>query len=143
MVDRRTLRTWTYAAIALVGAIPIMFLPEIIFRPTPPAGDAGFTAVTVACMAAALAWASWFAIASFRQSEEFVQERSKFAWCWGSVTGIVIAVPIFALIGAGGLPWIASGREATHAFTLGAGLMLAAQLAGYFAMSAWWRATKR
>jgi hypothetical protein len=143
MVDRRSLQSWTYAAVAVAGSVPILFLPNLMYRPTPPAGDAGYTAVKVACMAVGLAWAAWFAIAAFRRAEEFVQERSKFAWYWGSLMGLVIAVPVFGLIAMGGAPWIASGHDATRAFKIGLALPLAAQMMGAVVMSAWWRATRR
>ena len=143
MFERRTLQSWAYRAVAVVGALPILFLPRIIFHGTPPGGGAVATAVTIASLAAGLAWASWFAIASFRRADEFVRERSKFAWYWGSLIGIVVAVLIFGLIALGGLPWVVSGRDAIHGFKLGMLLPIAAQLLGFFAMSAWWRATKR
>jgi hypothetical protein len=142
MFERRTVQSLAYAAVGLVGAMPILFLPQMIFHGAPPHGDSGFVAVTVACMVAGLAWAAWFAIASFRRAEEFVQERSKFAWYWGSLIGLIIAVPVFALIAMGGLPWIAGGADATRAFKLGMVLPIAAQVAGFIVMSVWWRATK-
>ena len=143
MLDRRAIQSGALAVVGVVGAVPILFLPQMIFHGGSPAVDDGFLALSVACVAAGLAWASWFAIASFRWAEEFVQERSKFAWYWGSLIGLLIAVPVFVLIAMGGLPWIAAGREATQAFKLGMVLPIGAQLAGFIVMSIWWRATKR
>jgi hypothetical protein len=142
MLNRRAIQSGALATVGLVGAMPILFLPEMIFHGAPSRGDSGFVAVTVACMVAGLAWAAWFAIASFRRAEEFVQERSKFAWYWGSLIGLLVAVPVFALIAMGGLPWIASGSDATRAFKLGMVLPIASQVAGFIVMSVWWRATK-
>jgi hypothetical protein len=142
MMDRRAIQSGALAAVGVVGAMPILFLPQIIFHGAPSPGDSSFIAVTVACMVAGLVWAAWFAIASFRRAEEFVQERSKFAWYWGSLIGLLIAVPVFALIAMGGLPWIANGSDATRAFKLGMVLPIATQVAGFIVMSVWWRATK-
>ncbi|HEY8005160.1 MAG TPA: hypothetical protein VIE16_13075 [Phenylobacterium sp.] len=147
MFERRTLQSWAFTAAALGGALLILFLPELVGQAPRPAGEATNVIANTACAAAAIAWACAFAIASFRKADEFVQQRSKFAWYWGSLIGIAAATPAFVFVGLGGLrlfdPAAPVGAGVARAFMLGLTLPLAAQVLGFFAVTLWWRATKR
>ena len=41
MLDRRSVQTYAFAAIGVIGAVPIMFLPRMIFS-NPAAADGAF-----------------------------------------------------------------------------------------------------
>lgn len=142
MLDRRVIQTYAFAAVGVIGAIPIMFLPRMIFS-NPAAADGAYVVATVASLAIALAWAFWFAPAAFRRADEFVQERSKFAWCWGSLPGAAFAACLYAVMGVGGAPGLLDDVTPVRAFGLGMACLLGIQLFVAFVMSAWWRATKR
>ncbi|HXA38748.1 MAG TPA: hypothetical protein VNW53_07105 [Phenylobacterium sp.] len=147
MLDRRTLQSWAFVAVAVGGAIPILFLPNLLASGPHAPGDAETVLSNTACTVLALAWACVFAVLGFRRADEFVQQRSKFAWYWGSLIGIVVAAPLFVFVGLGGLrlldPAASVGRDLARAFMLGVTLPLAAQVLGFAGVTLWWKATKR
>ncbi|HEY3948560.1 hypothetical protein [Phenylobacterium sp.] len=142
MIDRRSIQTYAFGAVGVIGAIAIMFAPRMVFS-HPAAADGAYVAATLACVAVAFAWALWFSVAAFRRAEEFAQERTKFAWYWGSMAGVVVAVLIYGLIASGAAPGLLEGVTPIRAFGFGMASLLVAQLAGRLVLSAWWRATKR
>ncbi|HEX2815257.1 MAG TPA: hypothetical protein VHN39_02615 [Phenylobacterium sp.] len=142
MLDRRSIQTYAFAAAGLIGAIPIMFLPRMMFS-NPAAADGAYWAATVACVAAAMAWALWFAIAAFRRAEEFAKERSKFAWYWGGLPGVAVAALLYTLIAGGGVPGLLDHVAPLRAFGLGMASLLVVQFFGAIVMSVWWQVTKR
>jgi hypothetical protein len=139
MIDRRSLKSLSYACAGVSGGIALLYIPRLL----PQIDGQGASLAEVGSVVLALAWTLYFALAGFRSAEEFARERSKFAWYWGSLIGIVTAVPVMALVALGGLPWLIAGRSEAHALGLGMMVMLGAQLIGFVVMSAWWRATKR
>jgi hypothetical protein len=147
MMDRRNLKSWIFAFVAVAGALPILFLPNLLLAGPQPLGDQPVVFVKTVCTVAAIAWAAVFAVIGFRRAEEFSQERSKFAWYWGSMVGLVAGTPLLVFVGLGGLHWPSRPGSADtqlgHAFALGAGLVLFAQVLGFAVVSIWWRATRR
>jgi hypothetical protein len=149
MVDRRTLQSCAYALVGVGGALPIVFVPKLIFGLGPhPGNDPAFVWVSTACMTAGVAWGCYFAFKSFRRSDEFVQARAKFAWYWGSMIGIAAMAPIFGFAMFGGLQWFmpsvaAMGRDGWLTYAFGLLTPLIAQMMGFGAVSLWWRVTKQ
>lgn len=147
MLDRRSLQSLALNGVAAVGALAIMFSPDVLSLGHAP-GEGPTTTARIIAVTASLTWASAFAVGGFRRAEEFVQERSKFAWYWGSLIGLAIGVPLLALFlwgdTSGVMPLAGAGPRAVRtAFALGALAPVVAQLAGFVAVSLWWRATKR
>ena len=148
MVDRRTLQGCAFALVAVAGAIPILFLPKLLFGLGPhPGNDPPFVLVSTACVLVGLAWAGYFSIRSFRRADEFVQSRTKFAWYWGSMIGVMAMPPLLAFAVFGGLHWIAPGldlsRKVVTTFGFGMTATLVAQMIGFAGVSFWWRVTKQ
>jgi hypothetical protein len=148
MFDRRTLQSCAFALVGIGGALPILFLPKLIFGWGPhPGNDPAFVLTSTACMVLGVAWGGYFAIRSFRRADEFVQARSKFAWYWGSLIGLIMMAPLFAFAMFGGLSWILPDLAVNRAMWLvyAAGLMtpLICQLIGFVAVTLWWRANKQ
>jgi hypothetical protein len=146
MFKQRTVQSWAFAATAVLGAILILFLPELTGAKSARPGDRESVLITTACTAAGIAWACTFAIASYRKADEFSQQRSKFAWYWGSMIGIAAATPAIVFIGLNGLhlldPAAVAGPAMVRAFKMGLFLPLGAQVAGAIAVTIWWRATR-
>ena len=147
MVESRSLQRWILALVAVAGGVGILFLPDLLFGGAHPGRDSAVVLAKSVSALAAVAWAAVFALAAFRRADEFNQERSKFAWYWGSLFGLAAATPLAAFIGAGGTRWLnpaaATDPQIAHAFALGVLLPLAAQVVGFAAVSLWWRATRR
>jgi len=147
MVDRRAKR-WVFTAVAVLGALALMVLPNLIAGPAAAAGAEGghILRVTAAALLATVCGLG-FTILAFRQEDEFVQQGSKYAWYWGAAGGVVASAPIYVFVRAGGLHWldpaIPFSRELGKAFALGYGLLLVAQLLGFLAVLAFWKATRR
>ncbi len=137
MPSRREIQRIALLAVGVGGAVPIMFIPQMIFGSPGPVGSSSFAVTTTVCIALALAWAAWFNIASFRRSDEFIQERSKFAWYWGSLIGLATVIPIFAFVSLGGLhglsPRFDVSRSLRQAFGYGMMLPIMAQVIGFAA----------
>ena len=149
MVDRRTLQSCVFALVGVAGAIPILFLPKLLFGLGPhPDNDPPFVLVSTACMTAGVAWGLYFSIKGFRRGDEFIQARSKFAWYWGSMIGICAMAPIFCFSMFGGLQWFIPslshmGREAWLTYAFGLMTPLIAQMLGFGAVTLWWRVTRQ
>ncbi len=149
MLDRRTLQSCALNLVGIGGALPILFLPKLIFGPGPhPANDPAFVLTSTACMVAGVGWSFAFAVAGFRRADEFVQARSRFAWYWGSMIGVAAMAPVFAFALFGGLQWFLPGlgaitRGMWKTYALGLLTPLIAQMIGFAAVSAYWRATKQ
>ncbi|WP_297694637.1 hypothetical protein [Phenylobacterium sp.] len=147
MLDRHNLRLWAYSGVAFIGAIPIMVAPHYLIGPGHPAGDPLRIVVMTASAVAAVAWGFTFATLGFRHADEYIRERSKFAWYWGGLIGIAASAPVYAFVGLGGQHWLnpanPMGTQVFHAFALGYSLPILAQLLGFIGVYLWWKATKR
>jgi hypothetical protein len=147
MLDPKVVQRYGWAAVAIGGALPILFLPRLIYGAQPPRGDAAFGVINAASVMVALAWAIAFGVTGFRKDDEFFQTRSRSAWYWGSLGGVVAAVVGFALLSGSGLqgvaPGLSAGHETVRAFGLGMAAMLAAQMIGFVGVAAWWRVSRR
>jgi len=149
MIERRTLAVWGYGAAALLGAVPLMVLPFLIFGPARSGGEVDGARILVAtsCATAGLAWGLTFAGLSYRRSDEFNRAASRHAWHWGGLFGLAASMPLAVFIGLGGLHWavpaITAGRTLGHAFAYGYGLAVFAQFAGAVAALAWWKLSRR
>jgi hypothetical protein len=145
MIDRFNLRVWRYTALAVAGAVPLWIAPMLLLNRFAPGGTR-IVAATVCCIAF-VAWGFVFASLGFRRADEFMRERSKAAWYWGGLLGIAATAPVYVFIAMGGLHWLnpASpvGPDLFRAFVMGYSLPIVAQLLGYFAVYAWWKATRR
>ena len=149
MVERRTVRVWTYAAAGIVGGTALFYLPILLFgHPAKHAfpDPARIVEIVVAAILAA-AWGMAFAVLAFRNADEFKQEGSRVSWYWGSLIGIAGSVPIYAFILFGGLHWLwpssPVGKELALAFASGYALPVIMQLMGFVVVSAWWQLSKR
>ena len=147
-MDRRTLQSCLFALVGVGGALPIVFLPKLIFGLGPhPGNDPAFVLTSTACLLLALAWAGYFSIRSFRRADEFIQSRTKFAWYWGSMIGVFAMAPLFAFATFGGLHLVAPGVEVGGrtmvAFGSGMSATLIAQMLGFAGVSLWWRVSRQ
>ena len=149
MLEKRTVRLWTYAAVGLAGALALEGLPFLLFghaKPRPFPSPEHILQLTIV-MTLAVAWGVGFAILYFRNSDEFIQEGSRAAWYWGGIMGIAASVPVFVFVEAGGLHWLwpssPVGPELARAFAMGYALPVVTQLAGFFIVAAWWQLSKR
>jgi hypothetical protein len=145
MVERRTIRRWGYAAVALLGAAAIMLLPELLGRAShTPAG--GVAPDELPRIVVGITWAIIFGLLSFLSSDEYVRERSKFAWYWGSFFGLAVSAPVLAFVGMGGLRGfgglVATDPAVLRAMATGFAMPLAAQMIGFIVVRIWWKATK-
>jgi hypothetical protein len=143
MVDRKSLQRWSYALVGIGGGIAFVCLPQLLFPAARPIGDPAFAAARLASVVLGIAWAGYFALQGFRRADEYNRERSKFAWYWGSLIGIVPCVPIVALAHLIGLSPVVAAASSDHgqfrAFAAGVTLPILAQLLGFGLVSLWWR----
>src|ERR1700761_5198072 len=100
MLERRSLQSLVLNGVAVAGGLAIMLVPDLLVLGHAP-GEGPTTTAKIIAVIASLTWTSTFSVSGFRRAEEFVQERSKFAWYWGSLMGLVIAVPLLALLSWG------------------------------------------
>ena len=147
MFQSRTLQSCALSLVAIGGGIALAFAPKLVFPGPHPGADPAFVLTSTGCMALAVGWSAWFSIASFRRADEFVQTRSQFAWYWGSMSGLITMAPLFGFAMLGGLTWIAPDLVISRGqwLTFAAGMLtpLTAQMIGFAAVSAWWRANKQ
>lgn len=142
-MDRRTATIWTYGAVGLAGGIGLMVLPMALPGVSGPARILTWTATS----ALSVVWGFGLAWLLYRKGDEFEREASKFAWHWGGTAGLAISAPIYVFVMLGGLHWLdpnrPMGRDLARAFGEGYGLAIVAQLLGFLAAYAWWKAAKR
>jgi hypothetical protein len=148
MLNRRTLQSCAFALVGVGGALPIVFLPKLIFGMGPhPGNDPAFVLVSTGCMTLGVGWACAFSVLSIRRADEFVQSRSRYAWYWGSMIGIAAMAPLFAFSMFGGLSWVLPdlvvSRGTWLAYAAGLLTPLVAQMVGFAGVMAWWRANKQ
>jgi hypothetical protein len=98
-------------------------------------------------IALGVAWVFVFAARTFSRTDEYLRDVDKTAWFWGGVGGLAASAPVFAFVGMGGLHWLDPARpfgpELGRAFILGYALLLFSQFAGYLAVAAWRRWSRR
>jgi hypothetical protein len=151
MPSERTLRSWGYLAIAIVGAA-VIWVPPVLFLAH--RGAFGLTDTTrlfvkVVAASLAMAWAVAFAALAYRAQDEFTREASKFAWYWGGAIGVGVSAPIYVFVALGGLRLIGAGppaaasKVASLAFASGYGLMALSLAAGFAVARLWWSLAKR
>lgn len=151
MLSGRTIRSWGYLAVAMVGAGVIWVAPALLLSHPGALGLAAATRLLLRVLAAtfAMAWAVIFAALAYRAQDEFTQEASKFAWYWGGAIGVGVSAPIYVFIALGGLHLIGAGPPAAerHAaflgFAAGYGLMAASLVVGFAVARVWWTVSKR
>jgi NADH:ubiquinone oxidoreductase subunit 6 (subunit J) len=155
MFERRDLKFWSYMAIGIVGELALVFGILALFRSIHgPMGWEMHMAATTLAVTPAVIWVFVFGVKANRHRDEFQQHRSRVAWYWGGVAGLIVAVPIYALIISGAGYWLfwpakpigdtahiaaALGR----AFTIGFYLPVTLQFAGFLIVRLWWRLAKR
>lgn len=149
MLEKRSVRLWTYAAVGLAGGWALASLPLLLFGRTEASAFPNperILELTI-MMTLAMAWAAAFAILYFRNSDEFIQAGSRVAWYWGGIIGIAASAPIFVFVEMGGLHWLwpssPVGPELARAFAMGFALPVILQLAGFLIVAAWWQLSKR
>ncbi|MGH9591694.1 MAG: hypothetical protein ACRD5L_01290 [Bryobacteraceae bacterium] len=146
MLERRSLQTWIFTAVAIAGSLPILFLPDLLPSGYRLRGESSVVVANTVCTILAILWAAIFATIAFRRAEEFVQERGKFAWYWGSFIGLAVVMPLAVFMVVGGFAWfgsaVAANPQFDRGFAVGAGLVLAAEMIGFAAVSLWWKATR-
>lgn len=135
--------------IGIAGGLSLMVLPILLVgRPTPEAPPT-LTQVGVITLgvAAGVAWGAFFGVRGFRAQDEFFQQRTRTAWLWGGMAGLLISVPIYIFVALGGLhliwPQIAADRALRGAFVLGYGLPAMAQILGALAVAMTLRVLRR
>jgi hypothetical protein len=149
VIEARTLRVWRLGAIGVAGALALIWgVTRLPGLGAPGGGLSGLgILVHLAAMVLALAWACVFAVLAFRQSDEFSRTGATFSWHWGALLGLVLSVPVVVFVQEGGLHWIDPSirldRGAGRIFGYGYLLAVSSQLVGYFAVLAWWKASKR
>jgi hypothetical protein len=153
MPSQRTMRYWRNIGAAVAGVVVLWVIPALLLSDANAFGLAYSTRLVLQTLAATAAttWGAVFAVLIFRQYDEFAQQGSKFAWYWGGLIGTMASAPIFVFIARGGLRLV--GLEpmlpppvlmvAFRSFTLGYGLLICFQLAGFLVARAWWKASKR
>ncbi|HEX4097360.1 MAG TPA: hypothetical protein VHX64_11570 [Caulobacteraceae bacterium] len=153
IVEHRTRRVWGYLAIAVAGGAVIAFAAKWVLLSKGLLGLDYDARALVMVFGAALAmvWTMTFSVLSFHSSDEFKQRGSMIAWYWGGTAGLAVAAPIYVFIMLGGLTMIgleprltpAVASVATRCFMMGFMLPVLLQIAGFFAVRTWWRASKR
>lgn len=150
---KRQVQIYGYAAIAVVGAVALMWWPLLLGRPPVHPANAPviingprLLAIT-ATSALGIAWVVFFGLRIWRKQDEFVQQGGKFAWYWGGTIGLLSTVPIYIFIGRGGLHWlwpqIPASRELSRAFVMGYGLALFGLGVGVMTARVFWRLRNR
>ncbi len=143
----RKYRPWTYAVVATVGSLAILILPMVFLG-----GAVAFREhrlLMTGLAALAMAWAMTFTALGFRRQDEFLQQRARIAWYWGGLMGLAVSYPVVFFIGAGGLSGFLQpgahydARALVIAFNEGYGLLMVAQLVGFFAVFLYRKATGR
>jgi len=142
--DPHMARIWREAAIGLGGGLLLIAAPLVLFGPAQPDLSAGARILGwTGCIAAGVVWAMVFAVRVFAYADEYIRDRDKTAWLWGGLFGVAVSAPIYVFVMLGGLHWLDPARPASRAlaqaFGEGYGLVIACQLAGYFAFAAWRR----
>lgn len=88
--------------------------------------------------------ASWSSLIYWRNLDEAAREAHKFAWFWGASAGMIVAIPVMALLSAGWLEAV-SGPLPTNSWMMaGMMTMLGLQVVGYgVAWAGWWWMRRR
>lgn len=89
----------------------------------------------------ALAWAMWV---HWRNVDEAAREAHKFAWFWGASGGLLLALPIMALITTTRLELVFGPREPSEWVIGGLFCMALLQITGYaLTWAGWWLVRQR
>lgn len=81
----------------------------------------------------------WVSIIYWRNLDEAAREAHKFAWFWGATGGMLVMLPIAALVSAERLVAVLGQRGPAEWVALGFASLLLAQLAGYgLVWAGWW-----
>lgn len=92
---------------------------------------------TVSLIGVAVAFA--LSIVYWRNIDEAAREAHKFAWFWGASGGILVMLPVGALIGSERLVAVMGDRSPGEWVFFGVSALLAAQLIGYgLVWAGWW-----
>jgi hypothetical protein len=94
---------------------------------------------------AAIGVGGWVTVIYWRNVDEAAREAHKFAWFWGGSGGLLLALPILALLDTPTLEALGGGgRDPAQWVCLGVfGLMLL-QMAGYgLVWAGWWLSRRR
>ena len=151
MPSERTLRSWGWMGVAVVGGVLISAGPVILLKHHGAFGlsDTARLFVRVVAASLAMAWAVTFATIGYRAHDEFAREASKFAWYWGGALGAGVSLPIYVFVMLGGPRLVGAGLPAAarHAaflgFAAGYGLMGFSLMAGFVVARVWWTVSKR
>jgi hypothetical protein len=83
--------------------------------------------------------ASALSIIYWRNIDEAAREAHKFAWFWGASGGILVMLPLGALIGSERLIAVMGQRSPGEWVFFGSSALLAAQIIGYgLVWAGWW-----
>ena len=152
-MQKRQLQIYGYAAIAVVGALALMWWPLLLGRP--PVHPANTQVIIngprllaiTATSALGMAWVLFFGLRIWRRQDEFVQQGGKFAWYWGGTIGLLSTLPIYMFISQGGLHWlwpqVPASRELGRAFVYGYGLSYLGVALGVTSAAVVWRLRNR
>ena len=89
----------------------------------------------------ALAWAM---LVHWRNIDEAAREAHKFAWFWGGSGGLLLAMPIIALISTSRLELVFGQREPSECVIGGLFFMALLQITGYaLTWAGWWLVRQR
>lgn len=120
---------------ALIGAGHALFGPLDIVVPR---------ALIFAISLVGVAVASALTVIYWRNIDEAAREAHKFAWFWGASGGILVMLPLGALIGSERLIAVMGQRSPGEWVFFGISTLLAAQLIGYgLAWAGWWLVRRR
>jgi len=85
----------------------------------------------------------WAACGYWRNVDEAGRAAQKWAWFWGGQAGMALAILPLGLIAVGRTPLDLSDTKPGMLLFYGAGVMVLAQLAGFFVAWAYWWARRR
>ena len=85
----------------------------------------------------------WAACGYWRNVDEAGRAAQKWAWFWGGQAGMALAILPLGLIAVGRTPLDLSDTKPGTLLFYGAGVMVLAQLAGFFVAWAYWWARRR
>jgi hypothetical protein len=155
MTDERQLRTWGYWAALIVGALGVAYAgPFLAYGPIGHGLGLSFRVAAMTISSAlAVGWAIGFAVLIYRNTDEFGQQASRFAWYWGCAFGLAAALPLYVFVVSGGLGLIegvtvshltpAEARARVAIFRMGFLIPVLTQMAGFAVVRTWWWAAKR
>jgi hypothetical protein len=149
-IKQRWLAIWVYALVAWVGAWLLAWLPNLLLAPyrvqrfTP----LGWALLQSGLEVLVVAWSLPFVLLIWRRADEYMRERSKFAWYWGGTLGLMASVPVYMFILMGGLRWVWPalfhwGLAPAHALMIGFSVPVGIQFFGFIAAAVWWRLARR